>query len=83
MSLFEPSMAQMMNTVRGTALRAGFGQFAKILKSWDYIDGEPFEGDWLSRYAVHVQGGTAYLEVRWTPNNKMASFTQLYAELKG
>jgi CubicO group peptidase (beta-lactamase class C family) len=82
MSLFEPSMAQMMSTVRGTAVRAGFAQFAKILKSWSYIDGEPFEGDWLSRYAINLQGGTAYLEVRWTPQNKLASFTQVYSELK-
>jgi D-alanyl-D-alanine carboxypeptidase len=78
--IFDPSMVDMMGTLRGNGMRQGLGLIAKALQSWDYVSGEATDGDWLATYVFRVKGGAAYIQVRWTPENKMASFAQVYSE---
>jgi hypothetical protein len=80
LGIFDPGMKDMLGTLRGAAVRAAFGQIGKAVKSWDYIEGDRSNGDWISRYRFRIGGATAYVEVLWTPEGKMASFDQIYAE---
>jgi len=80
LSLFDSAMQAMMGTSRGLGLRQGLANFGKIIKKWDYVDGEMVDGVEIARYRFKVGNADVFFEVGWSKDDKVVSFDQEYIE---